>query len=270
MNSSAKTNNFQASMPSNETKVHKLVEDIEDNNNQDLTEILNISKVKEGFYIGDKMSAICIEVIIQFKITHILNTTGTQVMNNWESIGIKYLTLNWTENENQILFDNKDEISNKIVEFIDKGIEEGEGLLAHSFKGQNRGCIVVIIYLMKKYRWSLNKSMEYLKSKKKDIDITPYFFKQLCNLEKRLLKRNEINIKDIPWEFSNLKNPEEKLLRNTYMNGLHQPISVAFNEDNYKRNKKHIRWKDEINNEKIEIIDLKKDRKSTRLNSSHT
>jgi hypothetical protein len=180
-------------------------------------------------------------------------------MNNWESIGIKYLTLNWTENENQTLFDNKDEISNKIVEFIDKGIEEGEGILAHSFKGQNRVCIVVIIYLMKKYRWSLNKSMEYLKSKKKDVDITPYFYKQLSNLEKRLLKRNEINIKDIPWEFSNLKNPEEKLLRNTYMNGLQQPITVAFNEDNYKNNKKHIRWKDEINNEKIEIIDLEND-----------
>ena len=259
MNSSANINNFQTSISSNEPEVQKLVEDIEDNNNQDLTEILNISKVKEGFYIGDKMSAICIEVIIQFKITHILNTTGTQIMNNWESIGVKYLTLNWTENENQILFDNKDEISNKIVEFIDKGIEEGEGLLAHSFKGQNRVCIVVIIYLMKKYRWSLNKSMEYLKSKKKDVDITPYFYKQLSNLEKRLLKRNEINIKDIPWEFSNLKNSEEKLLRNTYMNGLQQPISVAFNEDNYKSNKKHIRWKDEINNEKIEIIDLKND-----------
>ena len=259
MNSSANINNFQTSISSNEPEIQKIVEDIEDNNNQDLTEILNISKVKEGFYIGDKMSAICIEVIIQFKITHILNTTGTQIMNNWESIGVKYLTLNWTENENQILFDNKDEISNKIVEFIDKGIEEGEGLLAHSFKGQNRVCIVVIIYLMKKYRWSLNKSMEYLKSKKKDVDITPYFYKQLCNLEKRLLKRNEINIKDIPWEFSNLKNPEEKLLRNTYMNGLHQPISIAINEDNYKSNKKHIRWKDEINNEKIEIIDLKND-----------
>ena len=259
MNSSANINNFQTSISSNEPEIQKIVEDIEDNNNQDLTEILNISKVKEGFYIGDKMSAICIEVIIQFKITHILNTTGTQIMNNWESIGVKYLTLNWTENENQILFDNKDEISNKIVEFIDKGIEEGEGLLAHSFKGQNRVCIVVIIYLMKKYRWSLNKSMEYLKSKKKDVDITPYFYKQLSNLEKRLLKRNEINIKDIPWEFSNLKNPEEKLLRNTYMNGLQQPISVAFNEDNYKSNKKHIRWKDEINNEKIEIIDLKND-----------
>lgn len=81
----------------------------------------------------------------------------------------------------------------------------------------------------------------------------------MSNLEKRLLKRNEINIKDIPWEFSNLKNPEEKLLRNTYMNGLQQPISVAFDEDNYKSNKKHIRWKDEINNEKVEIIDLKND-----------
>ena len=60
MNSSVNINNFQTSISSNEPEIQKLVEDIEENNNQDLTEILNISKVKEGFYIGDKMSAICI------------------------------------------------------------------------------------------------------------------------------------------------------------------------------------------------------------------
>ena len=35
--------------------------------NQDMTtEILNISKIKEGFYIGDHISAISLDVIIQF------------------------------------------------------------------------------------------------------------------------------------------------------------------------------------------------------------
>ena len=122
--------------------------------NQD-SEILNISKIKEGFYIGDRIAAISIEVIIQFKITHIINATGNQIMNHWESVGIKYLTLKWLENESQFLFDNKDELPNKIVEFIDTALDTGEGLLGHSVKGQNRICIVVLIYLMKKYKWSL-------------------------------------------------------------------------------------------------------------------
>ena len=84
-----------------------------------MTEVLNIAKIKEGFYIGDKISAISIDVIIQFKITHMINATGNQIMNQWESIGISYLTLNWSETPSQILFDSKDEIANRIVEFVD-------------------------------------------------------------------------------------------------------------------------------------------------------
>ena len=141
------------------------------------TEIVNISKIEDGFFIGDKFCGTNIDVIIQFKITHIINATGNQIINQWESIGVSYLTLNWTEVPNQILFDQADEIANKIVEFIDNSyLGMGEGLLAHSFRGQDRVCIVALIYLMKKYKWSLNKSMEYLKSKKQDIDIPEYFF----------------------------------------------------------------------------------------------
>ena len=148
---------------------NNMPESLDQIDNQEMaTEILNISKIKEGFYIGDRISAISLDVIIQFKITHMINATGNQIMNQWESIGISYLTLNWSESPSQILFDSKDEIANRIVEFVDGSLlGKGEGLLAHSFKGQNRVCIVVLIYLMKKYKWSLNKSMQFLKSKNK-------------------------------------------------------------------------------------------------------
>ena len=43
-------------------------------NQQEMTpEILNISKIKDGFFIGDKISAISIDVINEFKISHIIN-----------------------------------------------------------------------------------------------------------------------------------------------------------------------------------------------------
>ena len=217
----------------------------DDQGEQDMaTEILNISKIKEGFYIGDKISAISLDVIIQFKITHMINATGNQIMNQWESIGIAYLTLNWSETPKQILFDSKDEIANRIVEFIDGSlIGKGEGILAHSFKGQNRVCIVVLIYLMKKYKWSLNKSMQYLKSKKQDVDIPIYFFEQLKNFENRLRQRGELPLRDIPWEFEELPDPEEKLLRNTYLNG----VKVEINNNiipNRKNNLRRIMWAD--------------------------
>ena len=224
-----------------------------------VTEILNIAKVKEGFYIGDKISAISIDVIIQFKITHMINATGNQIMNQWESIGISYLTLNWSETPNQILFDSKDEIANRIVSFIDNSyFGKGEGLLAHSFRGQNRVCIVVLIYLMKKYKWSLKKSFEYLKSKKQNVDIPNYFFQQLINFENRLRSKGELT-RDIPWEFGNLIDPEEKLLRNTYLNGLKPGIPDSINKS--KDNLRHIMWADNNAYQKfpIEIINSEND-----------
>ena len=102
------------------------------------------------------------------------------------------MTINWSENKNQILFDLKDELSEKIIEFIDKALLFGEGILVHSFKGKNRVCIVTIIYLMKKYKWSLNKSMEYLKSKKQDVEISNYFYIQLEKFSKKIKRKRRI------------------------------------------------------------------------------
>jgi protein-tyrosine phosphatase len=114
-------------------------------------DIVNITKIKDGFFLGDEATAANLDVIIQFKITHMINAAGTQIINAWESIGIKYLTLNWSENPNQNLFDQKDEIATRIVSFIEEAIRNGEGILLHSLRGQNRACIVVIIYFIKKY-----------------------------------------------------------------------------------------------------------------------
>ena len=239
-------------------------QNIENIDGQDyITEVLNISKVKEGFYIGDKIAAISIEVVVQFKLTHMINASGNQIINQWETIGMKYLTLNWSESPNQILFDPNDEIADKILFFIEDSFINGEGLLAHSFKGQNRVCIVVLIYLMKKYKWSLKKSMEYLKSRKQDVDIPSFFLSQLIKFESRLIQRGELT-NDIPWSFEGLKDPEEKLLRNTYINSVNFINKQNKNELNEKCDKSHIRhifWADSNPYQQIplSVIDLDKD-----------
>ena len=207
------------------------------------TEVINISKIKEGFYVGDQIAATNLDVIIQFKLTHMINATGTQIINKWETIGIKYLTLNWSETPTQNLFDSKDEIANRIVAFIDDSFNRGEGLLAHSVRGQNRVCIVVIIYLMKKYKWNLNKCMDFLRSKKQDVDIPKYFLNQLILFENRLTKKGE-GIKSIPWTEENLPDPEEKLLRNTYVNSLPTNASMIPKELINVKERKHIAWAD--------------------------
>lgn len=183
------------------------------------TQIVNISKIKEGFYIGDRATGLNLDLLMQFKITHMINASGNRLINAFETIGIKYLTLNWSENSRQNLFDPKDNIANVIVSFIDDALKNGEGLLAHSIRGQNRVCVVVLIYLMKKYKWGLMKSIDFLNSKKVDADVQKYFLSQLSQFESRLFK--EGSSQSMGWsDDNNFNDKDEQVMRNTYVNGL--------------------------------------------------
>lgn len=234
-------------------------------------EIINISKIKDSFFIGDKVAGTNLDVLLQFKISHIINAAGNQIFNYFESIGIQYYTLYWSENPSQELFDKNDEIVDKILLFIKESLSNGEGLLIHSVKGQDRCCVVVIIYLMRKYNWSVSKSIDFLKSKKEDIEIEPYFLEQLLSYEMRLSKI--ANIKSNWTELTNEDN-DENLLRNTYVNGI--PVkqlnsvgfntinnnkNVAINKDNdsenlNKKNKLHINWAE---NDKLVNLNFEKE-----------
>ena len=92
-------NRIPLQMPESLPPSNEQDEIFEDQNNESfdgqdfVTEVLNISKIKEGFYIGDKIAAISIEVVVQFKLTHMINASGNQIINQWETIGMKYLTL---------------------------------------------------------------------------------------------------------------------------------------------------------------------------------
>ena len=224
------------------------------------SDIINISKIKDSFFIGDKISGTNLDVLIQFKISHILNTSGTEILNYFESIGVEYLTLNWVESPSQILLDSNEQIVDKIMRFIAESLSRGEGLLIISVKGKNRCCVVVVIYLMKKYNWSVDKCIQFIKSKKEDIEIEPYFVEQLKEYEKKL------NIKTNTWKDISNKENDENLLRNTYVNGLPvkqlDSIGIDFidnNKMNEKVNKKknvHINWAER---DKLVTLNYEKD-----------
>ena len=225
------------------------------------SDIINISKIKDSFFIGDKISGINLDVLIQFKISHIINTSGTEILNYFESIGVEYLTLNWVESPSQILLDSNDQIVDKIMMFISDALSRGEGLLIISVKGKNRCCIIVVIYLMKKYNWGVNKCIQYIKSKKEDVEIEPYFINQLKEYEKKL------NIKTSTWNEVGNKENDENLLRNTYINGLpvKQLDSIGIddiniikkaNETQNKKKNIHINWAE---NDKLVMLNYEKD-----------
>ena len=62
-------------------------------------------KIKDGLFIGDEFAAQDLEFVVTNKITHIINTSGRQVPNHWEPIGVRYLTYHWLDHESQIIYD---------------------------------------------------------------------------------------------------------------------------------------------------------------------
>lgn len=69
-------------------------------------------------------------------------------------------------------------------------MEQGESCLVHSVNAKSRAFVVVAAYMMKKYCWSLEKTMEYITQKKPQLDIRQNFYYQLKELESRLNRSN--------------------------------------------------------------------------------
>ena len=213
------------------------------------SEMVNISKIRDGLFIGDVIAGTTPDIIFEFKISHMINAASNQVPSQFQSYGIKYLNLNWPENpfpQKSLL---QDDTVSKIVNFIDNSQKNGDGLMIYSVKGLNRCCVVIIVYLMKKYSWSFEKSKEYLLSKKQDMKITKNFLEQLLGFENHLFKTLSNKRKSTKWETTNIKDKDELIMTNTYIN---EVILVKkkdyLNEYKAKSSNRHVGWADFNNN----------------------
>jgi protein-tyrosine phosphatase len=75
----------------------------------------------------------------------------------------------------------------EIVKFIDEALERGTSVLIHSRRGQSRASVVVLLYLMESFRWSLLKSLEFVNSRRPDLEIRANFLQQLQSYTKRVV-----------------------------------------------------------------------------------
>ena len=184
------------------------------------SEVISISKIRDGIFISDMRAGINLDLLMQYKISHLINATGMQLPYSFESIGIKYLTIPWAENppKNSIVITDK--IVSNIISFIDDSHNNGEGLLGFSFNGKNRICVVIILYLMSKFLWPLKKCFEYVKKKKEDMEINAYYRNKLAEYETKLMNNNIIQLvqPNVYWNKDDLKDKDELLMRNTYRN----------------------------------------------------
>ena len=65
-------------------------------------------------------------------------------------------------------------------------MEQGESCLVHSLYGKSRATAVMVAYLMKKYSWSMHKCLEFISSKKENLQIRNNYLKQIEELEGRI------------------------------------------------------------------------------------
>jgi protein-tyrosine phosphatase len=68
------------------------------------------------------------------------------------------------DDDTQILFDSDNVITEKIYDFIEEAHQQGESCLVHSVRAQGRAAVALAVYFMRKYKWSLYKTLEFLNS----------------------------------------------------------------------------------------------------------
>jgi protein-tyrosine phosphatase len=140
-------------------------------------DMIGAIKIKDGLFIGDSYAARDFEFVVANKVTKVVNCAGRQIQNQWSNIGVQYLTYPWLDSENQQLFEQSDKTTNEIFSFIEDAMEKFESILVHSVRGQSRASCVIASYLMRKYRWSLLKTLEFLNSRRPELEIRATFIK---------------------------------------------------------------------------------------------
>jgi len=78
-----------------------------------------------------------------------------------------------------VLFDNQDKTTKQIFDFIEAGAKKSESILVHSVRGHSRAASVLACYIMRKYRWSMIKTLEFLNSRRPQLEIKASFIQQL-------------------------------------------------------------------------------------------
>ena len=206
--------------------------------------IIGAVKIKDGLFVGDEYAAQDLEFVVANKVTHIVNCAGKQVSNHWEPIGVKYLTFNWMDSDSQIILDSADRNFWKFFQFMESAYSDGTSVLIHSVNGVSRAICVVTSYLMKKYAWSLYKTIQFLNSRRNDISLNNGFINQLNNFEGKLIRQGAIS-RSNEWG-EECKNPEEEVLRNTFLNsqiGDYFGMNLA---ENKEEKSPAISWGDEL------------------------
>ena len=123
-----------------------------------------------------------LQFLIINKFGYIINC-ASECPNLFEEHGLKYLKFKIKQDKNQHIFDQQLKRLTKMKKIVDEAEEQGLCCLIHCNNGGSRSLVLVITYLMDRYRWRLRKTLEFLQSKGITIVLTDSNIEELTNIE---------------------------------------------------------------------------------------
>lgn len=150
----------------------------------------NFKQVGRNLYIGDFLSAINYNLLMNYNITHILVCAFELGCRYPETFTYKHLKI--TDKTDTILNDYFDEAH----DFIAKGTRRGR-VLVHCAEGKSRSVSIVLSYIMKVNKLKYKKAFEIVKKLHPRAEPNSGFKKQLMIYEKEVANKESKCINSI-------------------------------------------------------------------------
>jgi len=115
-------------------------------------------------YLGNFNQAKNLDLVKKLKITKIVNS-ACECENQHIDAGVNYLKLDL---DDECPEDKASPFFKKVFEFMEEIVnhESDQVVLVHCAMGKSRSATMVIMFLMKKFKWSYDKAYEYVKERR--------------------------------------------------------------------------------------------------------
>jgi protein-tyrosine phosphatase len=123
------------------------------------------------------------------RVTHIVNVAKEVPNFHKCTSDILYLHLSLTDVPEQQIFP----YFQVIVPFIENAIENDGVVLVHCVAGMSRSASFVLAYLMKRFGWTLNESLEFVTEKRSIVKPNSGFIEHLKLYEQQLANEKEFD-----------------------------------------------------------------------------
>jgi len=179
--------------------------------------IFPMTKVHSNLYIGNEENSNDKDMINSKGITHILSLVGHQ--SSVRTVERKlYPMSDKGKSDIKVVLD-------EVWEFMESGQKDNNNLLVHCKLGQNRSAVVVIAFLMKKFKKTLHRAHRDLKKVRPIVQVNVDYAKQLLVLEREYFGNNSLPANWMEREYNEALN--DVVYKHEDLTTLHQRLMYA-------------------------------------------